>query len=75
MFTSGIQTKQLIKHSSLENESRYVIRHTQALQIFCTGAGVTVGKCMRGFCFFFCVCFFVVFFFFFLFVFFFFFAI
>ena len=36
IFTSGIQHKQLIKNSLLENESRYVILHSQALPKFYT---------------------------------------
>ena len=34
IFTSGIQNKQLIKHSLLENESRYVVIYNQALPKF-----------------------------------------
>ena len=36
MFTSGIKHKQLIKRSLLENETRYVILHNQALPKFYT---------------------------------------
>ena len=36
IFTSGIQHKKLIKHSLLENESRFIILYNQALPIFYT---------------------------------------
>ena len=36
VFISGIQQKQLIKHSLLENENRYVILYNQELPNFYT---------------------------------------